>query len=94
MTQLTPWKVNNIVFHFDLAKRFKFEKLFCNQHLSYEPELFPAALISKWNPAHVTLFSNGKGMITGVKSEVQAMTFLQQIVPYLLTGNNVDHSRL
>ena len=91
LTQLTPWKVNNIVFHFNLARRFHFEKILCNQHFSYEPELFPAALISKWEPVHVTLFSNGKGMITGVKSEAEALTFLQRVVSFLC-HNNANHS--
>lgn len=55
----------------------------CTKDLSYEPELFPAALISKWQPAHVTLFPNGKGMITGVKSYDEAVTILQQLSSFI-----------
>ena len=36
----------------------------------YEAELFPAALIRKWAPAHVAVFHNGRVIITGVKNIV------------------------
>ena len=83
MIQLSPWKVNNCVCEFDFNRRFKFEKIPCDKDFSYEPELFPAALISKWAPAHVTLFSNGKGLVTGVKSETEAMSYLCQLPSFL-----------
>ena len=76
---MTQWTVNNIVFHFDFAQRFKLNTRWCNKDFSYEPELFPAALISKWKPAHVTLFPNGKGMITGVRSEQTALKILHEL---------------
>lgn len=44
-------------------------KIVCsNEDLSYEVELFPAALIRKWHPIHVALFHNGKMIVTGVRS--------------------------
>ena len=86
---LTQWKVNNVVFRFNLERRFKFDNILCNHHFSYEPELFPAALISKWNPIHVTLFPNGKGMVTGVKSETEVLTVLLELVSWL---SHVNHS--
>ena len=46
-------------------------------------EIFPAALISKWLPAHVTLFANGKGMITGIKDEASAVRLLSEIEHYI-----------
>ena len=39
-----------------------------NNDIFFEAELFPAALIRKWEPAHVALFHNGKIVITGIKS--------------------------
>ena len=78
--------MNNVVFHFDFGKRFKFEHLMCNKEFSYEAELFPAALISKWHPIHITLFPNGKGMITGIKYKQEALTTLCK-VPYFLENN-------
>ena len=77
------WKVNNIVFHFDLMKRIKLNNSVSTKNFSFEPELFPAALISKWHPAHVTLFSNGKGMITGVKSHDTAQCILDELPSYI-----------
>lgn len=74
-----------MVFHFTLQSRIKLTNCICNKELSYEPELFPAALISKWHPAHVTLFPNGKGLITGVKSHDESLCILKQLSSYLNT---------
>ena len=87
LPQVTDWKVNNIVSSFNFKKKFHFKKMKCNKHFSFEPELFPAALISKWTPAHVTLFHNGKGMITGVKSEDDARHIIKEI-PNFLQSNH------
>ena len=80
---LLRWKLNNMVFHFDMTTRIKLTKCVCTKHLSYEPELFPAALISKWQPAHVTLFPNGKGMITGIKSYDESLSILRQLFTFI-----------
>ena len=88
---LTPWKVNNVVYQFNFHRRFDFKHIPCDQNFSYEPELFPAALISKWTPVHVTLFKNGKGMITGVKNEIQALTFLQLLLLFLRSNDAGDN---
>ena len=53
-------------------------KVRCSKDFSYEPELFPAALLSMWHPIHVTLFPNGKGNISGVKN-------LNDVYPILRT---------
>ena len=84
------WKVNNIVFHFDLKKYFKFNDCECNQFFSFEPELFPAALISKWHPAHVTLFMNGKGMITGIKDRDTALNILKEVSDFVQHQSSHD----
>ena len=77
--ELREWKINNAVFHFNLYRQFKLDQFLSAYDFSYEPELFPAALISKWRPAHVTLFPNGKGMITGVKQKEHALTILREV---------------
>lgn len=59
----------------------------CNKDFSFEPELFPAALISKWAPAHVTLFPNGKGLITGIKSKAEASFIINEIPSFLETNH-------
>ena len=86
---LTKWKLNNVVFHFDFGQKFKFDAIPCNKDFSYEPELFPAALISKFSPVHITLFINGKGMITGVKNSSEAIAYLVQTFHFLRSYN--DH---
>lgn len=48
----------------------------------YEPELFPAALISRWLPAHIAVFHNGKVIITGLKSEEDADSIIQTLTDY------------
>ena len=68
----------------------KFEKIPCNKHFSYEPELFPAALISKWSPAHITLFTNGKGMVTGVRHAIEALTVLRQTFLFIKHHNDYN----
>lgn len=89
MIHLTPWKVMNSVFHFNLNSTFKFHKIVCNKFISYEPELFPAALISKWSPVHVTLFTNGKGIITGVRLHSEAVDILKELNAYLNENDNI-----
>ena len=81
--------MNNLVFRFDFAKQIKFKDCTCTKDFSFEPELFPAALISKWQPAHVTLFSNGKGMITGVKSQDEAECILNKLPSFLFHHGNI-----
>ena len=47
-----------------------------NRDLSYEVELFPAALIRKWHPVHVASFHNGKVIVTGIKN----LSMLNEII--------------
>ena len=75
--------MNNIVYKFDYNMHFKFDNCVCNSYFSFEPELFPAALISKWSPAHVTLFTNGKGLITGIKDRDSACSILRELPTFL-----------
>ena len=49
----------------------------------YEAELFPAALISMWHPAHVAVFHNGQVVITGVKSTNEAKEIVKLLCQYL-----------
>ena len=56
----------------------------CNAQMSYEPELFPALLISNAvSSTHVTLFPNGKGVITGVRRYGDALVVIKQCLGYL-----------
>lgn len=55
-----------------------------DKNFFYETELFPAALISKWHPAHIALFHNGKVVITGVKNVTQCRDILNFLLEYLV----------
>lgn len=54
-----------------------------NANHAYEIELFPAALIRKWSPAHVAVFHNGKVILTGVKT-VDACKEIFSLLPSYL----------
>lgn len=84
---MSHWKVNNLVLRCDLMKQIKFNDCLCSKDFSYEPELFPAALISKWYPTHVTLFPNGKCTITGVKNKDTAQCIIDELPSYLRLMN-------
>ena len=80
---LNQWTVTNLVITFNLQHRFLFNKLVCNGRLSYEPELFPALLLSKVKAPHITLFPNGKGVITGIRQCSEAISALQEALIYI-----------
>ena len=78
--QVTTWSVNNVVIYFELNTSFTFTGITCNACVSYEPELFPALLLAKSRTARVTLFPNGKGIVTGVRSVLSAQTVLKAVI--------------
>ena len=80
MIRVSSWTVNNLVVYFDLRSVLTFKGIVCNGRISYEPELFPALLLSKRKSVHVTLFPNGKGIVTGVRRPVDAIEVLQDIL--------------
>ena len=80
VTTLSPWTVSNIVMYFNVFQDFIFTGIMCNSCVSYEPELFPALLLAKWPTARVTMFSNGKGIITGVRHPCQAIAVLRDVM--------------
>lgn len=56
-----------------------------NADVSYESELFPAALFNKWKPAHVAVFYNGNVIITGVTSMSLVNRIIYDVENYLLS---------
>lgn len=67
--QVSPLTISNIVASLQLPSAINLQNIsHSNHNVSYEVELFPAALIRKWHPAHVAVFHNGKMIVTGVKS--------------------------
>lgn len=69
-----------------LSEQVTFSNIHMSDHnLCYEPELFPAALLSQWLPVHVAIFHNGKVVITGLKCEKQVDDILDCLVNYVHT---------
>ena len=67
--QVTRLTIVNLVVSLQLPSNINLKSISHSNHeLSYEMELFPAALIRKWHPAHVAVFHNGKVIVTGIKS--------------------------
>jgi len=67
--QVSPWTITNMVASLQLPYSVNLKNIaYSNHDLSYEVELFPAALIRKWHPAHIAVFHNGKVIVTGIKS--------------------------
>ena len=82
--RLGPWSVTNLVIQFYVENTcFNFQNIMCNGRVSYEPELFPALLMTEAKSAHVTLFPNGKGVITGIRRYSDALTLINSTVAHL-----------
>ena len=80
----TPLCTANIVVCARLQDKFSFSQFaHSNKSQFYEIEIFPAALIRKWWPAHVALFHNGNLIITGVKSLSQCEELISSLENYL-----------
>lgn len=76
--------VDNIVISAQLNECVSFSNIHGSSHeICYEPELFPAALITRFLPVHVAVFHNSKVIITGLKSEKQAETIIDSLIDYL-----------
>lgn len=83
---MSAMTVDNLVISAQLNDCVTFSNIeWSNHNLCYEPELFPAALISKWLPVHIALFHNSKVIITGLKSEAQADMILDSLIDYVHT---------
>lgn len=84
--QTSPFRIANIVLHAHLRKQMCLRRIAqSNDSHFYEIEIFPAALIRKWSPAHIALFHNGNVIITGVKSVSQCQYLLSSLQHYLST---------
>ena len=78
--------LQNMVICCKYKKSFSLNGRPSNAHYFYEAELFPAALIRRWAPAHIALFPSGSLLCTGIK---EWQTF-EQIISDLHTYLNGD----
>ena len=81
---MTPLVISNLVISAQLKMSLCLRKIVqSSANLLYEIELFPAALISKWHPAHVAVFHNGKVILTGVKTATSCKEIFTLLLSYL-----------
>ena len=81
-----PLVISNMVIHAQLKMNLCLQKIAqSNASLFYEIELFPAALIRQWSPAHVAVFHNGKVILTGVKTVAACKDIFSQLLTFLHT---------
>ena len=81
---MTPLVISNLVISAQLKMTQCLQKIVeSNANHVYEVELFPAALISKWCPAHVAVFHNGKVILTGVKTVTSCKEIFSLLLSYL-----------
>jgi TATA-box binding protein (TBP) (component of TFIID and TFIIIB) len=84
MCQVTALSITNMVASLQLPSVINLRNIpYSNRDLSYEVELFPAALIRKWHPIHVALFHNGKMIVTGVKEVAVLKTIFKRALKFV-----------
>ena len=82
--QLPILTLKNIVVHAQLTKTIPLHRIkHSSSTVSYEPELFPAVLIRRFEPAHIAVFHTGHCIITGLKSLEQAHVIVHELVHFL-----------
>ena len=82
--QMTNPTLKNMVVSAQLSRKVCFQNIKSgNKTIQYDGETFPAALITKWRPAHVSVFRNGKVVITGLKTKSHAHDILNSLLDYL-----------
>ena len=83
---ITPLQTRNIVASVQLKNPLP-RPTMSNAHVFMELELFPAALIRKWHPAHVAVFHNGKVIVTGIQTMTDFYTTLSHLLDFLQNKN-------
>lgn len=66
---------------------FKLHNRPSNGEFFYEKEVFPAALISRWAPAHVALFDSGALLCTGIKDWEKYHQIIRDLDSYLSSSS-------
>ena len=81
---VNPLKLINLVAAAQLKAPVALQRINSSSStLFYESELFPAALLRQWKPAHVAVFHNGKCVLSGCKTLAQAESIFQSLSEYL-----------
>lgn len=82
--RLPPMTISNLVMSARLKRRPCLSRIpYSNAHVFYEVEVFPAAMITTWKPAHVAIFHNGHVVVTGIKSAREGHRVLRRLLRML-----------
>ena len=81
--QLTPATTVNMVLRVTVPQTVTRKLSSSDSSIFYEPELFPAILLTNWAPAHIHIFHNGKALITGVKSLDEANLIYKDLLDFI-----------
>ena len=82
--KLPPRTISNLVMSARLKKKPCLSTIrHSNARVFYEIELFPAALITCWKPAHIALFHNGHVIVTGIKTPREGYRVLRNLIHML-----------
>ena len=83
--------IRNLVVRFQLTSRVFLNRVQnSNSDHSYEVEIFPALLTTKWHPIHFTIFHNGHVVMTGAKSLCQVESVIKEMLDYLKQNNFIE----
>ena len=83
-SQVTILTVSNLVISVQLKRAICLRKIAStNSDLFHETELFPAALIRKWHPAHIALFHTGRVILTGLKTMQHFNDVMSSLISFL-----------
>ena len=81
-------KLLNMVIYAHYMKPFKLTGKASNAEYFHEKEIFPAALISRWAPAHIAIFDSGSLLLTGIKTWSQYKYLINELTAYLHTSSS------
>ena len=77
---LTSPKIHTMTWTYHFNRKFNFYGIPVDNLFSYEPELFPAAIFSHWEPIKVIVFPSGHANILGVKSSQSLPSILKELL--------------
>ena len=77
--------IKNLVLKFHFKTTIYLNRIQSSNHkICYDATVFPAAMVTKWSPAHVSIFPDGKVILTGVKTLDAALSILTDLRDYCM----------
>ena len=77
--------IKNLVLKFHFKTTIHLNRIQNSNHkICYDATVFPAAMVTKWSPAYVSLFPDGKVILTGVKTLDAALSILSDLRDYCM----------